>query len=125
SSLPATAIPVPGGEPLQVVGPEENGKLRLRTLLLDSGGSPAEPWPRLPGPENVDSFRYAALDGRPVLLVFTSDAEKLGIFAKQRLRLFPLSADRSRSGQPPALAFETETHRWFPVDTVLRDLDRD
>src|SRR4029077_5370256 len=56
SSLPATAIPFPGGEPLQVVGPEENGKLRLRTLLLDSGGSPAEAWSRLPGPENVDSF---------------------------------------------------------------------
>lgn len=125
SSLPVTAIARPGGEPLQVVGPEDNGKLRLRTLLLGSGGPPAEAWSRLPGRENVDGFRYVALDGRPALIVFTTDADKIGIFAKQRFRLFPLNADRSRSGQPPTLAFETETNRWFPVDPVLRDLDGD
>ena len=73
----------------------------------------------------MDGFRYVALDGRPVLIVTTSDADKIGVFAKQRFRLFPLAADRSRSGTPPSLAFETESHRWFPVDPVLLDLDRD
>ncbi|HYU31518.1 MAG TPA: VCBS repeat-containing protein [Thermoanaerobaculia bacterium] len=120
SSLPVTLIP-----PLAAVGPEDNGKLRLRTILLSSDGKQTETWSRLPERETVDSFRYALLDGRPVLIASTSDADKIGIFAKQRFRLFPLSADRSRSGQPPSLAFETASHRWFPVDPVLLDLDKD
>ena len=120
SSLPVTPVP-----PVQAVGPEDNGKVRLRTVLLGPDGARTDTWAQLPGRENVDGFRYVALDGRPVLIVTTSDAEKLGIFAKQRFRLFPLAADRSRSGTPPSLAFETETHRWFPIDPVLVDLDRD
>ncbi|HYG62877.1 MAG TPA: VCBS repeat-containing protein, partial [Thermoanaerobaculia bacterium] len=126
SSLPVTAIPGPGGAPpFQAVGPESNGKLRLRTVLLGPDGQQTEAWSRLPGREDVDSFRYVTLDGRPALIVMTSDAEKVGIFAKQRFRLFPLNADRSRAGQPPSLAFETESNRWFQVDPVLRDLDGD
>jgi hypothetical protein len=126
SSLPVTPIPrSDGGPPLQAVGPEDHGKLRLRTFLLGPDGTRNEIWAQLPGRENVDGFRYVALDGRPVLIVTTSDADKIGIFAKQRFRLFPLAADRSRSGQPPSLAFETESNRWFPVDPVLLDLDRD
>lgn len=126
SSLPVTPIPQPGGgPPLQVVGPEEHGKIRLRTFLLGPDGTRRETWAQLPARENVDSFRYVALDGRPALLVTTSDADKIGVFAKQRFRLFPLTADRSRSGQPPSLAVETESNRWFPVEPVLLDLDRD
>ena len=125
SSLPVTAIGRPGEPPLQAIGPEENGKLRLRSIVLGPDGQRTESWGRLPGRERVDGFRYAVLDGRPVLIVTTSDAEKIGIFAKQRFRLFPLNADRSRSGQPPSLAFESASHRWFPVEPVLRDLDRD
>ncbi|HSN86324.1 MAG TPA: VCBS repeat-containing protein, partial [Thermoanaerobaculia bacterium] len=94
-------------------------------LLLSADGTTTESWSRLPGPETVDGFRYVTLDGRPVLIVTTADAEKIGVFAKQRFRLFPLNADRSRSGQPPSLAFETESNRWFPVEPVLLDLDRD
>jgi hypothetical protein len=120
SSLPVTPVP-----PVQAIGPEENGKIRLRTVLLGADGARTETWAQLPGRENVDGFRYVALDGRPVLIVTTSDADKIGVFAKQRFRLFPLAADRSRSGTPPSLAFETESHRWFPVDPVLLDLDHD
>jgi hypothetical protein len=120
SSLPVTPVP-----PVQAIGPEENGKVRLRTVLLGADGARTEMWEQLPGRENVDGFRYVALDGRPVLIVTTSDADKIGVFAKQRFRLFPLAADRSRAGTPPSLAFETESHRWFPVDPVLLDLDHD
>ncbi|HEX3127239.1 MAG TPA: VCBS repeat-containing protein [Thermoanaerobaculia bacterium] len=119
-SLPVTAV----GD-LQAIGPEENGKLRLRTLLLGPDGRKTETWSQLPGREKVDSYRYVALDGRPALIVTTSDADKIGIFAKQRFRLFLLGTDRTRSGQPPSLAFETESHRWFPVEPVLQDLDKD
>ncbi|HYN23046.1 MAG TPA: VCBS repeat-containing protein, partial [Thermoanaerobaculia bacterium] len=115
----------PGEAPLQAIGPEENGKLRLRTILLGLDGQKTESWGRLPGREKVEGFRYAMLDGRPVLIVTTSDAEKIGIFAKQRVRLFSVSADRSRSGQAPSLAFESASQRWFLVDLVLRDLDKD
>ncbi len=125
SSLPVTLISRSGEPPLEAIGPEDNGKLRLRTVLLGADGKRTDAWAQLPGRENVDGFRYVTLDGRPVLIVTTSDAEKIGLFAKQRFRLFPLNADRSRSGQPPSLAFETESHRWFPVDPVLLDLDHD
>jgi hypothetical protein len=126
SSPPVTALaPAAGEPPLHAVGPEDSGKLRLRTLLLAPDGTTTESWSRLPGPETVDGFRYVTLDGRPVLIVTTADAGKIGVFAKQRFRLFPLNADRSRSGQPPSLAFETESNRWFPVEPVLLDLDRD
>jgi hypothetical protein len=121
-SLPITDI---GDLPLQAVGPEENGKIRLRTILLGPDGQRTDAWSQLPGREKVDSFRYVALDGRPALIVTTSDADRIGIFAKQRFRLFFLGADRTRSGQSPSLAFETESHRWFPVEPVLLDLDKD
>lgn len=120
SSLPVTPVP-----PFQAVGPEENGKLRLRTFLLAPDGARTETWSQLPGRETVEKFQYVAIDGRPALIVFTSEADKIGVFAKQRFRLFPLAADRSRSGTPPSLAFKTESNRWFPVEPVLRDLDRD
>lgn len=122
SSLPVAQV---GDLPLHAVGPEENGKTRLRTILLGADGQRTEAWSQLPGREKVDGARYIALDGRPALIVTTSDADKIGIFAEQRFRLFLLSADRTRSGQPPSLAFETATNRWFPVDTVVLDLDRD
>ena len=60
-----------------------------------------------------------------MLIVTTTEADKIGVFAKQRFRLFPLAADRSRAGTPPSLAFETESNRWFPVDPAVVDLDRD
>lgn len=121
-SLPITDI---GDLPLQAVGPEENGKIRLRTILLGPDGQRTDTWSQLPGREKVDSSRYVALDGRPALIVTTSDADKIGIFAKQRFRLFLLGTDRTRAGKAPSLAFETESHRWFPVDPVLLDLDKD
>lgn len=122
SSLPVAPV---GDLPLQAVGPEENGKIRLRTILLGPGGQRTEAWAQLPGREKVNSFHYVALDGRPALIVTTSDADKIGVFASQRFRLFLLATDRTRAGQSPSLAFETETHLWFPVDPVLLDLDRD
>jgi hypothetical protein len=122
SSLPVAPV---GDLDLKAIGPEENGKVRLRTILLGPDGQRTDAWAQLPGREKVDSFRYVALDGKPALIVTTSDADRIGIFASQRFRLFLLSGDRTRAGRPPSLAFETESHRWFPVEPVLLDLDRD
>lgn len=129
SSLPVTLVAnaagPEGAPPLQAIGPEDNGKVRLRTVLLGPDGERTEAWAQLPGKEKVESFLYAFLDGQPALIVTTSDADTIGLFGKQRFRLYLLNAGRGRAGQPPSLAFETETHFWFPVDPVLADLDRD
>jgi hypothetical protein len=58
SSPPVTPISTAeGAPPVQAVGPEDNGKLRLRTLLLTPDGRQTESWSRLPGPETVDGYR--------------------------------------------------------------------
>jgi hypothetical protein len=120
SSLPVTPI-----QGFMAVGPEETGKLRIRTILIGADGKRTEAWSQLPGREDILGYRYVTLEGRPALIVTTADAEKMGVFAHHRFRLFLLTTDRSKSGQAPTLAFETESNRWFSVDPVIADLDRD
>lgn len=126
---PVTAVALPGRGPLYAVGPEAVGSRRLRTLLIDpeaeGDARRVEAWSLLPAPERVLASWVLALDGRPALVVATADAHKLGVFDKQRLRLFTLGADRTRTGRPPAVAFETESPRWRPVLPDVADLDRD
>ncbi len=127
-STPAvTTIPRRDGPPVWAAGPDAQGNIRLRTLLLEPGPGGAtqrtESWSRLPAPESVDSYRYVALDGRPALLVTTAEGGSL--FEKGKLRVFLLGADRSRSGTGPVLAVQTVSHRWQPAQPVVLDLDRD
>jgi hypothetical protein len=118
-----------GAPPLYLVGPEENGKTRLRTLLLtrDAEGKPlrTEAWSRFAHPETVNGHWLVQIDGKPALIVTTNDAEKVSLFEERSLRVFSLSTDRSRSGQPPSLAVPTVARRWFPVRPFVLDLDRD
>ena len=125
ASPPVAAIHRAGAPPLYAVGPQPQGRDRLTTLLIDPQGGQVEAWSRLPGPESVDGRWYVLLGGRPVLAVATLDAEKVGIFAKKRLRLFTLAADRTRAGSPPMLAFETESRRWHEAAPVVVDADGD
>lgn len=124
-----TALPRPGGPSLYASGPETHGRTRLRTVLIDPAApEPArriEAWSQLPGPEEVIASWYVLLDNRPFLIVTTADAEKVGVFVKQRLRVFPLVADRSRAGRRPVLAAETESRRWNGVVPAVLDVDRD
>lgn len=115
--------PVRGDGNLLAAGPEADGRQRLRSLLL---GEPAtEAWSLLPGPEEVDTSWYVKIDGRPSLIVTTNSSDKLGIFESKKLRVFPLSADRTRAGRRPVLASQTTSHRWNPVAPMVADLDRD
>lgn len=119
-------LPGAGGEAaLLAVGPQASGDRRLRTLLLAAGGEPIETWSMLPEPESVEGSWLLRLDGRPVLAVTTFPANKLGIFAQHRLRLFLLGDDRTRAGGPPALAFETVSHRWQECLPMITDADGD
>ncbi|HVR95187.1 MAG TPA: VCBS repeat-containing protein [Thermoanaerobaculia bacterium] len=124
-----TVLPRPGGPSLYVAGPEAHGKTRLRTVLIDPAAPESsrriEAWAQLPGPEEVIASWYVLLDGRPFLVVTTAGSEKVGLFEKQRLRVFPLAADRSRAGRRPVLAFETESRRWNAVAPAVLDIDRD
>ena len=116
-----------GGAPLYAAGPEAAGKQRLRTLLIDpaSAEPPVEAWSLLPAPEKVEDVWMTRIDGRPSLIVTTYQADKLGIFEKAKLRIFPLVADRTRGGRKPSLAVQTESRRWVALEPVIRDVDGD
>lgn len=111
------------------VGPEQAGEFRLKTALFEV--SPAnqvaavEAWSRLPGAEKVEESRYAWLGGRPYLLAFTQSSDKLALLEERKLRLFPLSADRTRSGKGAILTYETGAPRWNDLDIFVRDVDGD
>ena len=65
-------------------------------------------------------MRYA---GRPLLVVLTRD--KVGLFVKQRLRVFALAASRNRIGTPPLLLRETHCPIWHTSILGFADADRD
>lgn len=112
-----------------VVGPISVSNRRLRTLILqpaaDSGAQVTELWSRLPGPETVEESHYAILDGEIVLLVTTIEADRRGIFEKEKFRILRLSRDRSRSGAAPILELETRTRNWYRSSARLLDLNGD
>jgi len=118
-----------GVPPLYLVGPEANGKTRLHTLMItrDAEGNPqrTESWSRFPGPEAVEGHWFVRVDGQPMLIVTSTGAEKISIFEEQSLRVFALTADRSRAGQPPRLAVPTVSRRWFPARPFVLDVDKD
>ncbi|MCP4658658.1 MAG: VCBS repeat-containing protein [bacterium] len=132
STPPITALRREGsGAPLYVVGPEAYGKRRLLTLLIGPAGEgtaeakSVEAYSWLPAPENVGDSRYVLLDGRPALIVTTTNAEKLGIFEKKKLRLFPLRFDRTRAGGKASFKTVTNSHHWQEADVVLADATGD
>lgn len=121
--------------PVAVAGPIAEGNERLKILGIDPvepalTGEPVDAstwdaWARLPGPEDVEQLWWPRIDGELFLAVATTDAERLGIFEKQSFRLFPIRRDRTRSGTPPTLAFQTVTRNWYPLTLRVVDLDRD
>ncbi len=115
---------VRGDGNLLAAGPETEGKQRLRTLLIGAE-SATEVWSLLPTPEEVDTSWYVKIDGKPALIVTTNSADKIGIFESKKLRVFPLTSDRTRAGRRPLLASQTTSHRWNPVAPIVTDLDRD
>ncbi|MCZ6727806.1 MAG: VCBS repeat-containing protein, partial [Acidobacteria bacterium] len=112
---------------LYAIGPESVDPRRLRSALLpaEDGGAAREIWSRLPGPERVQSSWFDVLDGRPVLIVATNSADKIGILERQQLRLFSLYGDRTRAGVGPWLTAGTTSRRWQRVEPIVVDVDGD
>lgn len=120
--------PVPGtggatGPPCFATEPETHGPRRLRVVLLCPGAEPVETWALLPGDETVTESHFGALDGEPVLVVLTR--EKLGIFVKQQLRVFPLRGSQSRMGTDPLLSAKTDCPLWRGSELSFTDGDGD
>ncbi len=125
------AVPRPeaAGGFTYLVGPQSVGDRRLRTLVLDLGGPSNGPvgerWSRLPSPETVEESVYAVLDGEIVLLVTTVQADKRGIFEKEKFRVLRLSEDRSRAGATPILEVVSRTRNWYHTGMGVHDVDSD
>lgn len=82
-------------------------------------------WCHFTANEKVARSWYLSIDGRPMLAVAALAADKLGIFEKQKLRVFPLRADRTRAGSPPALEIHTVTRHWYELGVHVADVDLD
>jgi hypothetical protein len=127
ASPPVAAVQSASGD-LFLAGPEAVGSSRLRCYRIDAGRAdspPEELWAALPGPETVTQSWAFEIDGVPVLVVRTQAADELNLFERQRLRVLPLSADRTRSGAPPTLAVELDSKRWHETAVALGDVDGD
>ena len=126
SAVPSRDEP---GQYTYLVGPEALGDRRLRTLVLETDGElegrVGERWSRLPSPETVQESLYAALDGEIVLLVTTVQADKRGIFEKEKLRVLRLSEDRSRAGETPILEVVSRTRNWYRPGLGVHDVNVD
>ena len=110
--------------PCWAAGPEAVGKRRLRTLLFCAGAEdPVEAWSLLPSEETVTKTLFVRYAGRPLLVVLTRD--KVGLFVKQRLRVFALAASRNRIGAPPLLLRETHCPLWHASTLGFADADGD
>lgn len=129
TSPPATTVTRADGRELFFAGPETVAGRRLRTVMIDPSAAEderqSEAWSQLAGPSSIEQSWYVLLDDRPTLVATTLDAEKLALFEKQKLRFFPLVADRTRAGRPPSFEITTESYRWQPIDLHFGDRDGD
>ncbi len=119
----AVAVPASGpsqpAAPRFAMGPEPQGRRRLRTLLLAAaaGEPPVEAWSLLQGDAQDLDGSFLDWAGRPALVV--SSVPKFGVFVKRDLQLFVLARDRSRGGAPPAFAVHTECLLWHELGTYF------
>jgi hypothetical protein len=131
SSPLVSALPDPEspGAFLYLVGPEAVGDRRLRTLILEPGGSlegsTRELWSQLPSPESVEESLYALLNDEVVLLVTTVQSDRRGIFEKEKFRALRLTEDRSRSGGTAMFETTSRTRSWYSAGMTVADVDRD
>lgn len=127
SSPPVAAVRSPSGE-VYLAGPEAVGSTRLKCLRIDTaavGEVPEELWASLPGPEKVSQSWPFEIDGVPVIVVRTQASDEVNLFERQRLRVLPLAADRTRAGGAPTLAVELDSKRWHETAIALGDVDGD
>ncbi len=120
--------PTDASGPLFLAAPHPEGKRRLRTVWVDASSEPPtshETWSRFPTAERLDQTEYLLVDGQPMLFAVTLDGEKVRIFGKKRLFVFPLSIDRTRAGSRPRFELITASRLWQDLDISVAELDGD
>jgi len=126
ASPPAQLVERPDAEALVAIGPEAQGRTRLRSLVVDPGvEEPLVAWSDLRSPEEVEQHRFVLVDGRPFLIVRTQSSDRLNLFERLRLRVLPLAADRTRSGFGTSFAAELDSKRWHDPELSSFDVDGD
>lgn len=119
-------LPRAGALPLLGIEAQPSGKRRLKLAVIDPvDATRREGWALLPGPETLNASTFVLLGGQPFAVVLTQSADRLGIFERQQLRVFPLSVDRTQKGRLPSFQADTDAYRWHEVDLAARDLDGD
>lgn len=118
------------GESTQLVmGPDTQGKRRIRTTLITVGSTDApevvETWNMLSNLEDVEESWYVTYQGSPAVIVTTVLADKHGVFEKKKLRLFALTADRTRAGSGPLLEAMTRSRNWYGTCAGIADVNDD
>lgn len=112
-----------------VAGPDTQGMRRIQSMLIDvaASGEPQvlETWSMLSNLEEVEESWYVSYRGEPALIVTTLMVDKHGVFEKKKLRLFSLTADRTREGSGPLLEAMTRSRNWYATCAGIADVDRD
>ena len=115
--------------PQLVVGPDVQGMRRILSTLIPlespTEPEPLETWSMLSNLEQVEESWYVRYDGSPALIVTTLLADKHGVFEKKKLRLFALTADRTRAGSGPLLETLTRSRNWYGTCAGIADVNRD
>jgi len=118
-----------GKETVFAAGFKVEGPERLRVLLIapdaPEENRSTECWLRLPSPERVLEHAFFRLDGRPALVVTTIPRGSLSLFGEKRMRVWLLSADRTRTGKLPMLAVTSNMNLWQDAHWFPHDLDGD
>ncbi len=78
-----------------------------------------------PGAERPVYGRAVRVGGEPMLLVHALRSDKVGIFERKKVRLYPLRPDRTRQGNRSVVAVETISRLWQDLGSELADLDGD
>lgn len=119
----------PEDVPRFILGPEAHGNRRIRSVLItpSTEGEPTifEAWSMLPTAEEIEESWYLKFNGEPALIITSVMAEKHGVFEKKKLRLFQLTADRTRSGSGPLLEVMTRSRNWYGTCAGVADLNGD
>lgn len=118
-----------GGATRLVMGPQVQGKRRIRSTLittdLQDAPESVETWNMLTNLEDVEESWYVTYQGSPAIIVTTVLADKHGVFEKKKLRLFVLTADRTRAGSGPLLEAMTRSRNWYGTCAGVADVNGD
>lgn len=106
---------------------ERANRVRVERVDLRGDGTVAETtaWLKLPEPEDTIESIPLLLDGAPHVLLTTKPAGKLGLMGEKRLRLYPVSHDRTRLGTRPVWETESRMNQWQAAHVELYDADGD